>query len=664
MQIIFPLDKFVRCGHNCPILLKKDFMRIENKKINKTNMLILHWDFRLVKFVQCGHNCPVLLKKVFMSTEKSMDSIQNSHSSFFSQFPAFAINTKNEVIWWNKACEELTGVSEKEILHTKEYWKAFFHTKKPLPLEVLLAKESEKKEQFQVLHFTGESCYGFFKIEKDLQGKSLLWLTACRMYDEEKNLAGAMMSFQPFFLRQFYWNSPLLSDVITRFPFPIVIALNGNITIANILFAELSGYTSAKEIVGRSIKDFLFGTDKALYEELKKNNYRSMETGREYQWKFAVGNEIRYVTQIPTIFRKDNDIVSVSTFIDKTEEIQKTKQFTEEKEKLLAVNRDLLKQLQGKQGFFVSESQTMKNVMEKALHLAKSDINMMLLGETGTGKSLMAKIIHEAGARRDKPFVVVNCAAIPETLMESAFFGHAKGAFTNAHSASQGFLEAARGGTLFLDEVAELSPAMQAKLLHAVENKYFTPVGSTVQKACDVRIISATHRNLNQMLREKKLREDFFYRICVVDLYLPALRERKEDIPLLIDFFLNRFSGIDTPTRLPKDIMQQLVDAPWTGNIRELQNAILRYIATGEISNQTSQANQTIQPHQTVSQTAFNEITEQGENLLDIEGCKETTEKRCILYALQLAKGSKSQAALLLNLNPRTFRRYCAKYKI
>ena len=225
----------------------------------------------------------------------------------------------------------------------------------------------------------------------------------------------------------------------------------------------------------------------------------------------------------------------------------------------------------------------MKNVIEKALRLAKSEINVVILGETGTGKSLLAKIIHEAGTRKDKPFIAVNCAAIPETLMESAFFGYVKGAFTNAHSASRGFLEAAHEGTLFLDEVAELSPAMQAKLLHAVENKLFTPLGSTVQKACDVRIISATHRNLNQMLQEKKLREDFFYRICVVDLYLPALRERKEDIPLLIGFFLKRFSGTDTPPRIPERVFAQMMDAPWAGNIRELQNAILRFIATGEL---------------------------------------------------------------------------------
>lgn len=573
--------------------------------------------------------------------------------SFSQQFPAFAINTRNEVIWWNKANEELTGLSEKEILHTTEYWKAFFETKKPLPLDILLLKEPVLENQFQSLNFSGGSCFGFFKIEKGLQDKSLLWITAGRIFDEEQKLVGAMMSYQPISLRHLYWNSPLLLEVITRFPFPIAITLNGDITIANILYAELLGCHSTKEIVGKPFKNFLFGTDRALYEEIKNNQYRDMQTGREYQWKFAVGNEIRYVTQIPTIFRKDTDVVAVSTFIDKTKEIQKAKQLTEEKEKLLAVNRDLLKQLQGKQGFFVSESQLMENVMEKALRLAKSDINIMLLGETGTGKSLMAKIIHEAGARRDKPFVVVNCAAIPETLMESAFFGHVKGAFTNAHSVSQGFLEAAHGGTLFLDEIAELSPAMQAKLLHAVENKFFTPLGSTVQKACDIRIISATHRNLNQMLREKKLREDFFYRICVVDLYLPALRERKEDIPLLIDFFLNRFSGIDTPTTLPKDILQQLVEAPWTGNIRELQNVILRYIATGELFEREPKQ------EREKKENSFDE-----EKLFDLEFCKTEAEKRCITHALSSAKGNKTHAAELLNMNLRTFHRYCAKYNL
>ena len=575
-------------------------------------------------------------------------------SSFSQHFPAFAVNTKKEVIWWNKANEELTGVSEKEILHTTKYWEAFFQSKKPLPLDVLLSNKPEKGDQFQSLNFAGDSCYGFFKIEKSLQDKSLLWVTAGRIFDEEQNLAGAVMSFQPIFLRHLYWNSPLLMEVITRFPFPIAIVLNGKITIANILYAQLLGYSSTKEIAGRPIKDFLFGSDRTLYDEMKKNNYSSMETGREYKWKFTVRNEIRYVTEIPTIFRKDDDVVFVSTFIDKTEEIQKAKQLTEEKERLLAVNRDLLKQLQGKQGFFVSESEIMKNVMEKALRLAKSDINMMLLGETGTGKTLMAKIIHEAGARRDKPFIAVNCAAIRETLMESAFFGHIKGAFTNAHSASQGFLEAAHGGTLFLDEVAELSPAMQAKLLHAVENKYFTPLGSTVQKACDIRIISATHRNLNQMLREKKLREDFFYRICVVDLYLPALRERKEDIPLLIDFFLNRFSGIDTPQILPKDIMQQLVNAPWTGNIRELQNAILRFIATGELFE--------TEPKQEHAKKENSDFAD--ERLFDMEFCKAEAEKRCLAHALAAAKGNKTHAAELLSMNLRTFHRYCAKYNI
>lgn len=588
-------------------------------------------------------------------------SIAQNFFSYGQQFPAFAVDREHTVIWWNKASETITGVSEKEILHTKDYWKAFFETKRPLPLDMLFLKQIDFEKEFPSLHFFEDSCYGFFKIEKNLQDKSLLWVTAGKTYDEEQNITGAVMCFQTISLRHLYWNSPLLSGLTRRFPVPIVITLNGNITLANTLYAQLLGYSSTQEILHKPFESFLCESDREAYVKIKKNQYEDIETGKEYQWRFSVQGKIRYCTEITTIFRKDNDVVMVSTFLDKTGEVQKAIQLTEEKEKLLAVNKNLLKQLREKQGFFISESQVMKNVMEKALRLAKSDINVVLLGETGTGKTLMAKIIHEAGARRDKPFIAVNCAAIPETLMESAFFGHVKGAFTNAHSASQGFLEAAHEGTLFLDEVAELSPAMQAKLLHAVENKHFTPLGSTMQKACDIRIISATHRNLNQMLAEKKMREDFFYRICVVDLYLPALRERKEDIPVLIDFFLNRFSGIDTPPSLPPEMLEQLVNAPWTGNIRELQNVILRFIATGELFETKTKQESSIQ-----EQADFSAVSPvyNGEKLFDMEFCREEAEKRCLAHALHTAKGNKSHAARLLNMNIRTFHRYCAKYAL
>lgn len=590
--------------------------------------------------------------------------IEQNFFSYGQQFPAFAVDTEQNVIWWNKAVENLTGVREKEILHTKEYWKAFFETKKPLPLDLLFLGQTEQadfEKQFSSLHFSEDSCYGFFKIEKNLQDKSLLWVTAGKTYDEEQNISGAVMSFQTISLRHLYWNSPLLSGLIRRFPVPIVITLNGNITLANKLYAQLLGYSSTEEILHKSFESFLCESDREAYVKIKKNQYEDIETGKEYQWRFLVQGEIRYCTEITTLFRKDNDVVIVSTFLDKTDEVQKVKQLTEEKEKLLSVNKNLLKQLREKQGFFISESQVMKNVMEKALRLAKSDINIVLLGETGTGKTFMATIIHEAGARRDKPFIAVNCAAIPETLMESAFFGHVKGAFTGAQSASQGFLEAAHEGTLFLDEVAELSPAMQAKLLHAVENKHFTPLGSTLQKACDIRIISATHRNLNQMLAEKKLREDFFYRICVVDLYLPALRERKEDIPLLIDFFLNRFSGIDTPPTLEPQMLEHLVNAPWTGNIRELQNVILRFIATGELYETKPKQESVLAEHTDFSAGS---PVHHDEKLFNMEFCRAEAEKKCLAHALHAAKGNKSHAAKLLNMNLRTFHRYCARYGI
>ncbi len=573
---------------------------------------------------------------------------------FSQQFAGFAINLKHEVTWWNKVNEKLTGVSEKDVLHTDNYWKIFYHTQKVLPVDLLLMEDTDREKEFPSLNFFGDICYGFLKIEKNINDKSLLWVIASKVFDGNRQLIGAIMSFQLISLRHLYWNSPLLGELIMRFPLPIAIILNGHITLANKLYAALLGCASPKEIAGKPVETFIHSLDRKKYRELSKNNYQNIVSEKEYDWKYSVQNSIRYVTEIPTVFKKEDDTLLVSTFIDKTEEIQKEKQLMEEKEELLAANKNLIKLLREKDGFFISQSPKMKNVIEKALRLAKSEINVVILGETGTGKSLLAKIIHEAGTRKDKPFIAVNCAAIPETLMESAFFGYVKGAFTNAHSTSRGFLEAAHEGTLFLDEVAELSPAMQAKLLHAVENKLFTPLGSTVQKACDVRIISATHRNLNQMLQEKKLREDFFYRICVVDLYLPALRERKEDIPLLIGFFLKRFSGTDTPPRIPERVFAQMMDAPWAGNIRELQNAILRFIATGEL-----------QEMQEMRQVSIKEeFFAKEDRLFDLELCKTETERRCLEHALKCAKGNKSRAAKLMKMNIRTFHRYCAKHNI
>jgi two-component system response regulator PilR (NtrC family)/two-component system response regulator HydG len=207
----------------------------------------------------------------------------------------------------------------------------------------------------------------------------------------------------------------------------------------------------------------------------------------------------------------------------------------------------------------------------------------LITGESGTGKELIARAIHSLGAQKGEPFVPVNCAAIPEQLLESELFGHQKGSYTGAVSDSEGLFRAARKGTLFLDEIGELPMSLQAKLLRILEDKMIQPVGASKQIPFEARVVAATNLNLKQEIQKKTFREDLYFRLAVVELYAPALRERQEDIPLLINHFirkLNRdlkrnYSGIDPAA------LQRMVAAPWKGNIRELQNTVERAMIVG-----------------------------------------------------------------------------------
>jgi DNA-binding NtrC family response regulator len=211
--------------------------------------------------------------------------------------------------------------------------------------------------------------------------------------------------------------------------------------------------------------------------------------------------------------------------------------------------------------------------------IAPSDANVLIHGESGTGKGLVAKAIHETSPRARGPFLAINCSAFQDQLLESEMFGHEKGAFTGATGAKQGLFEVAEGGTLLLDEVAEMSPAMQAKLLQVLDTRELRRVGGTRVHRVDVRIIAATNKDLSQEVRATRFREDLFYRLNVVSLSLPPLRDRKEDIPLLIDHFVGQFSATGyAPKAISPEALQTLVDYPWPGNVRELANTIERLL--------------------------------------------------------------------------------------
>jgi two-component system response regulator HydG len=228
----------------------------------------------------------------------------------------------------------------------------------------------------------------------------------------------------------------------------------------------------------------------------------------------------------------------------------------------------------------IGQAASMQKIFDIIPEIAASDTSVLLSGETGTGKELVAKAIHAKSPRAQRPFIAINCGAIPDSLLESELFGHQKGAFTGASHARKGFLEVVSGGTLFLDEIGEISAKMQVDLLRVLEEKRVTVLGSREPIDLDFRLISATRRNLEEAVRLGNFREDFYYRINVIHIPIPPLRERKEDVPLLIDHFLNKYSHETSKhiDRVSREAMALLQEYDWPGNVRELENAVERAV--------------------------------------------------------------------------------------
>jgi two-component system response regulator GlrR len=231
-----------------------------------------------------------------------------------------------------------------------------------------------------------------------------------------------------------------------------------------------------------------------------------------------------------------------------------------------------------------ARSESMKRVLDLVSRIAGNDSTVYLQGESGTGKEVIAKAIHLSSRRRDKPFVAINCAALPETLLESELFGHAKGAFTGAVRASKGLFAQAQGGTILLDEIGDMPQSIQAKFLRVLQERQFYPLGEEHPLEVDVRVIVATNKDLNDLVRQSRFREDLFYRINVIPVRLPPLRERKEDIPLLAETFLKKFSGqMKKPVQgFSPAAMQRLILYNWPGNVRELENTVEYAVAMAQ----------------------------------------------------------------------------------
>ncbi len=326
--------------------------------------------------------------------------------------------------------------------------------------------------------------------------------------------------------------------------------------------------------------------------------------------------------------------------------------------RLKAENQRLRSKLAYEERFnrLVGNSKAMLNVFQQIEVVAKSDATVFIQGESGTGKELISQSIHENSARADKPFLKVNCSAIPETLFESTLFGHEKGAFTGAYKTHRGLFEEANGGTILMDEISEMPRTLQAKLLRVLQNRRIIRVGSTHEIPIDIRIIATSNRDMKQLIKTGQFRADLFFRLNVFPIYVPPLRSRIEDIPVLVDHFLKKFQqryGYKTKT-VSKEALDLLMRQNWPGNVRQLENVIERAVLY-------SRDSEVLEPEH---------FSLEFESQVPVESIMDDTvlpiaemEKRLVYNALKRTNNNRTQAAKILGISVRTLRNKLHQYE-
>ena len=338
-----------------------------------------------------------------------------------------------------------------------------------------------------------------------------------------------------------------------------------------------------------------------------------------------------------------------------------------ENEDLRLLNRDLQAELKGQYPFegLIGRSSKMQAIFALIRRVASTGSTIMVFGESGTGKELIARAVHFNSGRGDRPFVSINCGALPDELLESELFGHMKGSFTGATSNKKGLFEVASGGTIFLDEIGETSSAMQIKLLRVLQERKIRRVGGTEEIDVDVRVITATNQDLEKMVRDREFREDLYYRINVIAIRMPALREKAEDIPALAEHFLTKYRaelGKSEPAGISKAAMECLESYGWPGNVRQLENVVERAVAL-EASEEIQP--ESLPPEVREGTSARGELeVVLPESGLDLENRLEELRRRYMVEAMERSGGVQTRAAEMLGMTFRSFRYFAKKYSL
>ncbi|MCP3924453.1 MAG: sigma-54-dependent Fis family transcriptional regulator [Desulfobacterales bacterium] len=382
--------------------------------------------------------------------------------------------------------------------------------------------------------------------------------------------------------------------------------------------------------------------------------------GQSYRQEIQIFNDGRWYDSIQSqISDLDGSVMEYQIIlIDITEQKKKIQDLKEREEYFRKENIHLKASLSErfKFGRIIGKSKPMQEVYENIINASASDAAVIIYGESGTGKELVAKEIHENSPRKDKELVYVNCGAIPENLIESEFFGYKKGAFTGAVKDKHGLLDFANHGSLFMDEIGEIPLNMQVKLLRALEQGGYTPIGSSEVKNSDIRIIAATNRDLKDQVRKGLMRQDFLYRIHIIPINLPPLRERKDDIPFLVDHFLSKYDEKNIPPITPR-IAKTLEKYDWPGNVRELQNTINRFVTLKKIDFMGLDLSDSLDKEQ------IDEI-ESGKQEKSLGDLIDQYEKRVLTKTLERYNWHKTKVASALNINRKTLFNKLKRYDL
>jgi PAS domain S-box-containing protein len=571
--------------------------------------------------------------------EEALDQARKEWEDIFQAIGhiTLILDKEHRILAANRSALEATGLNEHEIA-TKTCFEIFHHAHAAPDMCPL--QRAQNSNLFETVTMEMEALNGVFLVSCtpifDVHGELQKFIHIATDITTLKRTEEALQKSEQQYR--------LLVENVTD---GIGIIQQNRLVFVNEALASLLGY-SYEQLLGQSPVELLHGAYQTYFG---KTVHRLEANPAASPWQvleFVVteqGQEIWMEGCHSAILWEGKPAILV-TMRDVTERKRQEAALNEERDVLRRENLVLRSAMKERYRFgeIIGHSPAMQIVYERITQAAASDANVVIYGESGTGKDLVAQTIHQMSQRSKKPFVAVNCGSIPEHLFESEFFGYRKGAFTGALRDKPGFFDAAYQGVLFLDEVGELPLAMQVKLLRAIEGNGYTPVGDQMMKQADVRIIAATNRNLHDQVKQGRIREDFFYRITVLTITVPPLRERREDIPLLVEYFLTHYSPDSPPEMLPGNTLEVLYHHDWPGNIRQLQNVLQRYMTLKYLDfGDHGRDERYIQPENPAEQGFWQLIEE--------------FEKRLICEALQRNHGHKTNTAKMLQIPLRTLQR-------